>query len=120
MERFNVEYLKKEGTFYENFYLACLLYPQDLSRNIDIFIAKNEEPTKEKHKEYKSLVAKIHDTLYKYSHDKLEFFVSKPELSDLFTHFYHHGSDSIKNNPKLAEELEHIKKKCEESYLCDQ
>lgn len=120
MERFNIEYLKKEGTFFENFYLACLLYPQDLSRNIDIFIAKKEEPTKEKHKEYKGLVAKIHDTLYKYSHDKLEFFVSKPELSDLFMHFYNNGAENIKKDLKLVEELEHIRKKCEESYLCSQ
>lgn len=117
MQRFNIEFLNKEGTFEENFYLACLLYPQDLSRNIDIFIAKKEIPTKENHKEYKNLVAKIHDTLYKYSHDKLDFFVSKPELADLFMYFYNNGAEELKADPKLAEELEHIRTKCEESSL---
>ena len=60
-----MEYLDKEGNFDENFYLACLLYPQDLSRNVDIFIEKKEPPTKENHKAFKAIVAKIHDTLYK-------------------------------------------------------
>lgn len=117
MERFNMEFLDKEGTFEENFYLACLLYPQDLARNVDIFIAKKEVPTKENHKAYKAIVAKIHDTLYKYSHDKLDYFVSIPELSNLFLYFYHNGAGTIRTDPKLQEELEHIKNKWEEAQM---
>lgn len=37
MERFNKTFLKLNGSFEENFYLACLIYPQDLIRNLDIF-----------------------------------------------------------------------------------
>jgi hypothetical protein len=111
MERFNMEYLDKEGTFEQNFYLACLLYPQDLARNVDIFIEKREIPTKENHRVYKDIVCKIHETLYKYSHDKLEYFVSIPEISELFMYFYDNGAGNIRTDPKLIEELEHIKDK---------
>jgi hypothetical protein len=112
MERFNMEFLDKQGTFEQNFYLACLLYPQDLARNVDIFIEKKEENTKEVHKYYKDIVHKIHDTLYKYSHDKLDYFVSIPEISDLFMYFYENGAGSIRTDPKLMEELDYIKDKC--------
>jgi hypothetical protein len=115
MERFNQEFLDKEGTFDQNFYLACLLYPQDLARNVDIFIEKKEEPTKENHKYYKGIVARIHDTLYKYSHDKLEYFASVYEIADLFMYFYENGAGNIRTDPKIVEELDHIKTKCEET-----
>lgn len=111
MEKFNQEFLDLEGTFEHNFYLACLLYPQDLSRNVNIFIAKREEPSKENQKYYKSIVARIHDTLYKYSHEKLDYFVSIPELSFLFMYFYENGAASIRADPKLMEECEYIKSK---------
>jgi hypothetical protein len=113
MEKFNTQFLDKQGTFEENFYLSCLLYPQDLARNVDIFIAKKEIPTKENHRFYKDIVGKIHNTLYKYSHDKLDYFVSIPEISTLFIYFYNNGAESIKSDPKLVEELEFIKQKCE-------
>src|SRR5690606_32775715 len=110
---FNIEILRKEGTFEENFYLACLLYPQDLARNIDNFVEKIEncdfDATK---KMYKLIIHKIHDTLYKYSHDKLDFFVSKQELSSLFLYFYSEGAGEDKSNPKYVEEYEFIRNKC--------
>jgi len=111
MEKFNTEYLDKEGTFEENFYLACLLYPQDLARNVDMFISKKEEVNKDNHKLYKEIVAKIHATLYKYSHDKLDYFVSVPEISNLFLYFYNNGAEGMLADPKVVEELELIKEK---------
>lgn len=108
-----MECLNKEGTFEENFYLACLLYPQDLSRNIDSFLTKKgTEDMEASRKHYKHVIHKIHDTLYKYSHDKLDFFVAKPELSSLFLHFYREGAGSDKTDPKYVEEYEFIKSKC--------
>lgn len=113
MQRFNRESLQKEGTFAENFYLACLLYPQDLARNIDSFLAKLETEDREAaRKKYKAIIHKIHDTLYKYSHDKLDFFVSKHELSALFCYFYQEGAGEDKSDPKYVEEYEFIKNKC--------
>lgn len=85
MEKFNKEFLNMNGHFEENFYLACLLYPQDLIRNLDTFMSHKEDGvTDAKRKAYKQTAQKIHDTLYKYSHDKLDFFVQKPQLSFLF------------------------------------
>jgi hypothetical protein len=113
MKRFNIEVLGKQGTFDENFYLACLLYPQDLSRNIDAFVKENETHNfKLTLKEYKSIAQRIHDTLYKYSQDKLEFFVSRTELSFLFCYFYENGAGAEKEDPKYAEEFEFIRNKC--------
>lgn len=99
MERFNIEYLGNDGSFNKNFYLAWLLYPQDLARNVDLFIEQNEIVTKESHKRYKDIVTKIHETLYKYSHEKLDYFVAIPEISDLFMHFYEHGAFENTINP---------------------
>lgn len=116
MKRFNIEALGKQGTFEENFYLACLLYPQDLMRNIDSFIKeKGAEDFESAKKEYKQISQKIHDTLYKYSHDKLDFFVSKPELSFLFCYFYEKGAGVEKEDPKYVEEYEFIRTKCMDS-----
>lgn len=116
MRRFNVESLNKEGTFEENFYLACLLYPQDLARNLDSFISKSHDCNYEAMKKmYKGIIHKIHDTLYKYSHDKLDFFVSKPELASLFCYFYREGAGEDRTDPKYVEEYEFIKNKCFDS-----
>ena len=110
MDRFNREFLKLNGSFEENFYLAWLLYPQDLSRNVDLFLKEKKGP-KSKNKIWKEIAAKIHDTLYKYSHDKLEFFVSKKEIAFLFCNFYENGAGDEKNDPKYAEEFELIRSK---------
>mmetsp|Transcript_12526 Transcript_12526/g.14347 ORF Transcript_12526/g.14347 Transcript_12526/m.14347 type:complete len:290 (+) Transcript_12526:185-1054(+) len=112
MRRFNTEVLKKQGTFEENFYLACLLYQQDLSRNIDTFLAKIDDLDMDTaRKLYRSIIHKIHDTLYKYSHDKLDFFVSKSEMSSLFLYFYQNGAGEDRVNPKYVEEYDFIKNK---------
>jgi len=115
MKKFNIEALGLQGTFDNNFYLACLLYPQDLMRNIDRFVSeKGATDIESVRKEYKPIAQKIHDTLYKYSHDKLDFFVSKPELSFLFWYFYENGAGAEKEGPKYIEEFEFIRNKCME------
>lgn len=116
MNRFNTEYLKLNGSFNENFYLACLLYPQDLIRNLDSFLKKKEGSYSEADKKvYKNIAQKIHDTLYKYSHDKLDFFVAKPQLAFLFCYFYEKGAGAEKEDPKYSEEYEFIRNKCMDS-----
>jgi hypothetical protein len=115
MRRFNIEALGKQGTFEDCFYLACLLYPQDLMRSIDFFIDKKVKNVEAARKDFKAVAQKIHDTLYRYSHEKLDFFVSKPELSFLFCYFYEKGAGIEKNDPKYAEEFEFIRNKCMDS-----
>lgn len=116
MNKFNIEALGLHGTFEQNFYLACLLYPQDLVRNLDSFLEHKEKEEADKvKKEFKQIVAKIHDTLYKYSHDKLDFFSSKYELAYLFCYFYNNGAGPDKESPKFIEEYEFIRSKCMDS-----
>jgi len=116
MKRFNIEALGKQGTFEENFYLACLLYPQDLNRNLESFLQENGfSDIDAARREYKQISQKIHDTLYKYSHDKLDFFVGKQELAFLFCYFYENGAGTEKEDPKFVEEYEFIRTKCMDS-----
>lgn len=116
MKRFNIEALGKQGTFEENFYLACLLYPQDLNRNLESFLQEKGFPDMDSaRKEYKQISQKIHDTLYKYSHDKLDFFVGKQDLAFLFCYFYENGAGAEKDDPKFVEEYEFIRTKCMDS-----
>ena len=84
-EKFNQSYLNLDGTFEENFYLAALVYPQDLIRNANMFLERRSDKTSDaSKKKYVASVNRIHDTLYKYSHEKLDYFSSIPELSLLF------------------------------------
>mmetsp|Transcript_28439 Transcript_28439/g.25173 ORF Transcript_28439/g.25173 Transcript_28439/m.25173 type:complete len:120 (+) Transcript_28439:1040-1399(+) len=113
MKKFNQEGLKKEGSFEENFYLACLLYPQDLTKNLDSFLSEKKfSNMKDSKLEYSNIVNKIHNTLYKYSYDKLTFFTSKPEIAFLFCYYYEKGAGSDKESSKFAEEFEIIRQKC--------
>jgi len=115
MQRFNIEALGKQGTFEENFYLACLLYPQDLIRNIDNFIDKKVSNNESARDRYVEIAQRIHDTLYRYSHEKLDFFVSRLELSFLFCYFYEKGVTVEREDPKYSEEYEFIRFKCMDS-----
>jgi hypothetical protein len=113
MEKFNIEVLLKQGTFDENFYLACLLYPQDLSKNIDSFITKLSPTDIDAAKSnYRAIIHQIHETLYKYTHDKLNFFLSKPEIASLYCYFYTEGAGEDKNDSKFSKEFEFIYSKC--------
>ena len=113
LKKFNQERLKKEGTFEEVFYLACLLYPQDLKNNLDDFIKENQFDDYEEAKiEYATIADRIHDTLYKYSFDKLSYFTSKTNIAFLFCYFYENGAGADRENIKYAEEFEIIRQKC--------
>lgn len=68
------------------FYMAALLYPSDAKRNVDKFSSTPREKTR-----MLNLIQNVHDVLYKYSHEKLKYFCSVPELAFLFEHYYLHG-----------------------------
>jgi hypothetical protein len=115
MEKFNIEILSKQGTFIENFYLACLLYPQDLTRSIDQFILSSDtkiEDVKTQKAKFVKIAKITHETLYKYSHDKLESFVKNRELAYLFCYYYENGAGAERVNPKFENEYEFIRQKC--------
>ena len=58
------------------------------------------------------LVQKIHDTLYKYSHERLEYFCNTPALAFLFEHFYNHGDAGEKSDAAFNNALEKVHKLC--------
>ena len=80
------------------FYLAALLHPQDTKRNISKFVAHmNQSPTMTVTNDYLlKLVNKVHDVLYKYSHEKLEYFCSIPALAFLFNHYYDNCGEGVR------------------------
>lgn len=116
MKKFNQEGLKREGTFYQNFYLAALLYPQDLKRNMANFLEEHHwDDMEEAIRKHLAIVDKIHDTLYKYSYDKLAFFTSRKEVAFLFCYYYEKGAGSDKEKEKFKQEFELIRQKCMDS-----
>jgi hypothetical protein len=117
MQKFNIEVLRKQGTFEQNFYLACLLYPHDLSKDIDSFISKlSSIDIEEDKRNYREIIHQIHQTLYKYSHEKLDFFLSKPEIATIFIYFYTEGAEE---KTKFLKEYEFINTKCLETIAAD-
>ncbi|CAI2373271.1 unnamed protein product [Moneuplotes crassus] len=118
MKKFNQAILKRVGTFEDSFYLAALLYPQDLKKNFEEFVKESKcedhELTKSSGRDtiLKSIIDRIHNTLYKYSIDRLNFFTSKPSIAFLFCYYYAHGAGSSKDDPKLSKEYEQIRQKC--------
>jgi hypothetical protein len=70
------------------FYLGAMLYPQEMSRGVDCFIECDKSERVKQRKCQRAKIQKVHDALYRYSHEKMDFFVRIPELSYLFVTFY--------------------------------
>ena len=83
------------------FFLSCLLFPQDTRRNLSQF-----SDTQIEKEELLSLVDQMHDVLYKYSHEKLEFFCKTPAMAFLFKLYYENSDD--KNDPEYSEGYNYI------------
>ena len=79
------------------FFLGCLVYPQDTKRNVEKFVP-SQDPSSHHTSNYLTLIQKIHDILYKYSHEKLESFCKVPALAHLFVHYYETSSDKTDDN----------------------
>ena len=92
------------------FFMAALLYPTDAKRNVDKFISS----PKEKASTLK-LIQNVHDVLYKYSHEKLKYFCSVPELAFLFEHYYHHGDAQEDTDPGFQQALKVIHADCKKT-----
>ncbi|CAI2369026.1 unnamed protein product [Moneuplotes crassus] len=77
-----------------SFHLGCLLYPQEMTRGIESFVYPNGVKTftpkkvvKRKIETHKQQVDKLHSILYKFTHEKLDKFISVPELAAIFVNF---------------------------------
>lgn len=87
-------------------FLGALTYPSDSKWNVDGFtdVIKDTKRTTEQ-------IQKVHDCLYKYSHQKLDYFCSTPELAFLYLHFYENCTNPLEGEG-FPEILLHIFKWC--------
>jgi hypothetical protein len=70
------------------FYLGAMLYPQEMSRGIDCFFECDSKERVKFRKVHRAKIQKVHDVLYRYSHEKMDYFTSVPELCYLYAMFY--------------------------------
>lgn len=63
------------------------MYPQEMTKNIDSFFEADKDQRIKKRKELRAKINKVHDVLYKYSHEKLDKFLQVKELAYIFLYF---------------------------------
>lgn len=85
-------------------FMAAFLYPQDLEDSIDLFVSPRYDNST-----IKTLLAQIHEILYKYSHQKFSGFSKNPEFQTLFLKFDEMGSEVHKTDSEYAAGFEIIK-----------
>lgn len=85
-------------------FMAAFLYPQDLEDSIDLFTSPRYDNFT-----IKTLLAQIHEILYKYSHQKFSGFSKNPEFQILFLRFDEMGSEVHKKDSEYAAGFEIIK-----------
>jgi hypothetical protein len=88
------------------FYLGALLYPQDTKRNVMKFGGGLSK------KQRLDLIQKVHDVLYKYSHEKLDYFCNVPALAFLFKHYYENVANGDKDDAEYFEAMRHVIGEC--------
>ena len=85
-------------------FLGALLYQQNMESNLDNFTGTDLTPA-----QVKQTSAKVHEILYKYSHQKFKLFVEYTEFVPIFMHFYKNGTDELKNDSEYEAGLQIIK-----------
>ena len=58
-----------------------------MTKNIDSFFEADKDQWIKKRKELRAKINKVHDVLYKYSHEKLDKFLQVKELAYIFLYF---------------------------------
>lgn len=83
------------------FYLGALLYSSEMKKHIDFFFDANQSDKLKRRKELRIKVDRVHDTLYKYSHEKLNKFVEIKELAFIYQYFFQKSNnDPLEDNIK--------------------
>ena len=102
-----------------SFHLGCLLYPQEMIRGIESFVYPDGVKTftpkkvvKRKIETHKQQVDTLHSILYKFTHEKLDKFISVPELAVIFLNFIQNGAGDDVNSAEFIEEYEDLSKRC--------
>ncbi len=104
------EFLSKHVTVDLEFYLGCVLYSQDTSKDIDSFFESAPEDRVKQRKVLRAKIKKVHEVLYKYSHEKMQYFLRVPELASLFTYYCDTAPLSSESDERYDDAISHMKK----------
>lgn len=114
IDKFIEEWIPIDTSFNLSFHMGSLLYPQEMIRWIEKFVypdgiksSSRKKLMKKKISTYKDQVDILHDILYKFSKQKLEKFISIPELAIIFLYFIENSNEwsSWDTEIKICQEL---------------
>ena len=105
----SVDYFSWRPDLDLEFYLGALLYSSEMKKNIDCFFDSEKADNLKWWKELRVKVSKVHDTLYKYSHEKLKKFVEVKELAYIMEYFFQLNESSTTT---LQDSMRSIRSKC--------
>lgn len=105
-----------------SFHMGALLYPQEMIKRIESFVypngIKNFTPkkiVKKKLETFKLQVEKLHSILYKFTHNKLEKFISVPELAVIFQNYIEKSGDLESDDELFQKHIKDLLKRCKRS-----
>lgn len=105
-----------------SFHLGWLLYPQEMTRGIESFVYPDGVKTftpkkvvKRKIETHKQQVDKLHSILYKFTHEKLDKFISIPELAAIFLNFIQNGAGKEVESEEFKNEYADLLKRCQKT-----
>lgn len=99
------------------FYLGAILYPQEMIRGVDCFFESEKKERVKQRKFYRAKIQKVHDVLYRYSHEKMDYFVNVPELSYLYSLFYLKSSAHQDEDIYYMNGVTEIFERCKETLV---
>ena len=82
-----------------------------MQKTVDHFFESEKTQRIKMRKVLRNRIQKVHNVLYKYSHEKMGYFMSVPELCQIYLFFYEKGSSDCKADAKYCEALEELKDK---------
>lgn len=79
-----------------------------MSKHVDQFFESEKSERVKRRKVLRAQIKKVHEVLYKYSHEKMEQFVKIPELAFIFLSIKEEGDEDEDH----LEALQSLKNKC--------
>jgi hypothetical protein len=102
--------------------MGALLYPQEMIKRIESFVYPNgiknftpKKVVKRKLDTHKQQVEKLHSILYKFTHEKLDKFISVPELAVVFMNYIEHSNEKDFNDEDCQKHIKDLTKRCKRS-----
>lgn len=102
--------------------MGALLYPQEMIKRIESFVYPNgiknftpKKVVKRKVDTHKQQVEKLHSILYKFTHEKLEKFISVPELAAIFLNYIEQSDDKEEQDEDFKRHMKDLTKRCRKS-----